>query len=134
MDLEFIIPSEISQKKTYIIWYHLMVNLKKLYEWTHLQNRNRLRLTDFGSKWLPNGKGGGADKVGAWDALHTIICKIGKQQLPTVYVKKINLKINKKISSVICNNLCGKTIWKRVDTCTCITRSPSCTLETNTTL
>ena len=112
-----------------------MENLKKLYEWTHLQNRNRLRLTDFEKKWLPNGKGGGADKLGAWDEhMHIIIYKTGKQQLPTVYVKKINLKINKKISSVICNHLCRKIIWKRVDTCTCITRSLSCTLETNTTL
>ena len=42
MDLEIIILSEISQKKTipYDITY--IWNLKKLYKLTYLQNRNRL--------------------------------------------------------------------------------------------
>ena len=62
-----------------------MENLKKLYESTHLQNRNRFRLTDFENKWLPNEKDGGADKLWTWDEhIHTIIYKIGKQQWPTV--------------------------------------------------
>ena len=42
MDLEIIILSEVSQRKTNIIWYHLYVGSKKWYKWTDLQNRNRL--------------------------------------------------------------------------------------------
>ena len=40
---------EISYDTTY------MWNLKKLYKWTYLQNRNRL--TDITNLWLPKGKG-----------------------------------------------------------------------------
>ena len=38
------ILNEISQRKTNVIWYHLHVaSEKKLYKWTHIQNRNRSR-------------------------------------------------------------------------------------------
>ena len=50
MDLEVIILSEVNQRKTNIIWYH-MQNLKKnRYKWTYLQNRNRL--TDLENKLM----------------------------------------------------------------------------------
>ena len=39
-----------------------------------------------------------------------------------------------ELCSVLCNNLIGRRIWKRIDTCICITESLSCTPETNTTL
>ena len=60
MDLEIIIWSEVSQRKTNIIWYHLYVESKakkekKRYKWTYLQNRNRL--TDIENKLMvTNGK------------------------------------------------------------------------------
>ena len=42
MDLEIIILSEVSQRKTNIIWYHLYVESKIRHKWTYLWNRNRL--------------------------------------------------------------------------------------------
>ena len=43
MDLQIITLSEVRQRKTNIIWYHLYVESKnKWYMWTYLQNRNRL--------------------------------------------------------------------------------------------
>ena len=35
---------------------------------------------------------------------------------------------------ILCNNQNGKTIWKIIDTCICITESLCCTPEINTTL
>ena len=35
---------------------------------------------------------------------------------------------------ILCNNQNGKTIWRRIDTCICITESLCCTPEINTTL
>ena len=42
MDLEMISLSEVSQRKTNIIWYHLYIESKKWDKWTYLPNRNRL--------------------------------------------------------------------------------------------
>ena len=57
MDLEIIILSEISQRKTNIIWYHIYVESKKMIQWTYIQHRNRP--TDIKSNlWLPKRKGG----------------------------------------------------------------------------
>ena len=36
--------------------------------------------------------------------------------------------------TLLCGDLNEKRIWKRIDTCTCITESLCCTPETNTTL
>ena len=41
---------------------------------------------------------------------------------------------HRELCSTLCNNLNGKIIWKRIDTCICITASFCCTPETNTTL
>ena len=41
VDLEIIILSEVSQTKTKIIWYRLLLILKKWYKWTYIKNRNR---------------------------------------------------------------------------------------------
>ena len=46
---------------------------------------------------------------------------MGKQQGPTVY--------HKKLCSILCNNLNGKRIWKRTDTCICIAESLCCTFD-----
>ena len=42
MYLEIIILSEVSQKKTNTIWYHLHVESKIQHKWAYLQSRNRL--------------------------------------------------------------------------------------------
>ena len=39
MDLEIIVLSEVSQRMTNIIWYHLYVESKKRYNWTDFENR-----------------------------------------------------------------------------------------------
>ena len=58
MDLEIIILSEVSQRNTNIIWYHLYEESKKWwYKWLYLQNRNRL--TDIESCGYQRGNGGG---------------------------------------------------------------------------
>ena len=49
MDLEIIILSEINQRKTKTIWYHLYVKSKKWYKWTYLQSQSRLKLL---SLWI----------------------------------------------------------------------------------
>ena len=79
MDLEIIILSEISQRQiSYDIAY--MLNLKKWYKWTYLQNRNRL--TDLENELMvTRGKGGGV--VWNWH-VHTAVFKIDNQQGPTV--------------------------------------------------
>ena len=41
MDLEIIILSEVTQKETSIVWYHLYVESKICHKWTYLRNRNR---------------------------------------------------------------------------------------------
>ena len=55
--------------------------------------------------------------------IHTAIFKIDKQQAQ-----------HRKLCSVFCNNLNGRRVWKRIDTCVYITESPCSTPETNTLL
>ena len=54
------------------------------------------------------------------------IFKMDNQQRPTV--------LHGELSSMLCNNLNGKRIWKRIDTCICIIKSLYCPPETITTL
>ena len=76
MDLDTVILSEVRQRKTNIVWYHLYVESKKWYKWTYLQNRNRI--TDVENKLMvtKGEKGGGIN----WEIgidIHTTIYKIG---------------------------------------------------------
>ena len=50
MDLEIIILSEVTQRKTNIIWYRLYVESKKRYKWTNLQSikSHRCRKQTYG--------------------------------------------------------------------------------------
>ena len=55
-DLEIIL-SEVSQRKTNIVWYHFYVESKIWYKWTYLQNRktatdieNKITVTT-GARW-----------------------------------------------------------------------------------
>ena len=71
MDIGIIVLSEVSYRKTNIIWYHLYVESKKRYKQTYLQNRNRLtdRKQTYGyqeeREW---------DKFEIWDShIHTTI-------------------------------------------------------------
>ena len=61
MDLEVIIPSEISQIKTNIIYHLYVESKKKKIQRMYLQNRNRL--TDIENKLkVTKGKRGGANE------------------------------------------------------------------------
>ena len=68
-DLEIIIPSEVNQKKTNIIWYLLHVESKRKKKTVQM---NLIYKTDTDSQpqetnlWLPEGKGG-RDKLEVWD-------------------------------------------------------------------
>ena len=46
----------------------------------------------------------------------------------------LNWITNKDLCSILCKNLSGKRIWKRIDTCMCITESLCCTSKTNITV
>ena len=46
MDLEIITLSEVSQRKTNTIWYHLYVESEIWHKWTYLRNRNRFTDTE----------------------------------------------------------------------------------------
>ena len=54
------------------------------------------------------------------------IFKIDNQQRPTVQ--------HRELWSIFCNSVNGKRIWKRIDTCICITESLCWIPESNTTL
>ena len=81
MDLEIIILSEESQRKTISYDTPYMWNQNKWYKWTYLQNRNRV--TDVENKLMvTKGARGGRDKLGDWDwHIHTTIYKINKDLL-----------------------------------------------------
>ena len=58
--------SDKERQMSYDITY--MWNLKKLYKWIYLQNRNRV--TDVENKLMvTKGESGGKDKLGDWDRL-----------------------------------------------------------------
>ena len=82
MDLEIVILSEGSQRKTNIIWYCLHEKSKKRYKWTYLQNRSRL--TDIENRLvIAKGKGGG----GGMDQ------EFGISRCKLLYIDWINNKV-----------------------------------------
>ena len=77
MDLEIIIVSEVRQRKTSIIWYHLYVESNKNYP-DELIYRTE---TDSEKELMSPG---GRDRLRVWDwHVHTAIFKIDNQQGPT---------------------------------------------------
>ena len=73
--------------------------------------------------WLLGGRGVGKDRLAVWDwCVHTAIFKTGNQQgLPVQH---------RELCSIFFNKLNGEKIWKRIDTCICITESLCYTPET----
>ena len=66
MGLEIIILTEVSQKKTNIVWYYYLWNLLKNYrnEFIYITERDSQTLKT--NLWLPKGKGEGRNKLGIW--------------------------------------------------------------------
>ena len=54
-------------RQTNIIWYRLYVESKKWYQWTYLQNRNRLRDLENKLMVTTEERWGARDKLGGWD-------------------------------------------------------------------
>ena len=74
---------------------------------------------------LGEGGGRGRESLGVWDGnVHIAIFKIDNQRGSTTQ--------HRERCSKFCSNLNGKRIWKRTDTCVCITESLCCTPEMNT--
>ena len=73
---------------------------------------------------LPERKSWGKGQFGI-DMYNTGIFKMDNQQGPIIQHKEVCL--------VLCNNLNGKRILKRIDPCVCITELLCCVLETSTT-
>ena len=87
MDLEIIMLSEVSQRKTSIICYHLYVESKKKKNDTNELIYKTETLTDLENKVMAarrKGWGGGIDWEFGTDNVHTAIFKIDNQQGPTV--------------------------------------------------
>ena len=82
MQLEIIILSEVKQKKTNTIWYHLYVESKIWHKWTYLWNRNRIR--DIENR-LEVAKGKGGRRGLDWES--------GIRRCKLVYVEWINNKV-----------------------------------------
>ena len=90
MDLEIIILSEVSQRKTNTI-YHLYVESKKWYKWAELQNRNTViqnsippvtkQNTNIENQFIITKGGKKGDKVG-----------VGISRCTLLYIKQINNK------------------------------------------
>ena len=86
MDLQIIILSEVSQRKTNIIWYHLYVESKKMIQmnlFTKQKHTFRHRKQTYGY-W--RGKDGRRDKLGIWDSqIHTSVYTIVPYHLSILY-------------------------------------------------
>ena len=65
MQPEIIILSEVSQRKTNIIWHHLYVKSKKMIQMNlFMKQTHRHRKQTYGYQ---RGKVGGRDKLGIWE-------------------------------------------------------------------
>ena len=73
-----------SDRKTNILWYHLYVESKKWYNWTYLQNRNRL--TELENELMVTmGSTEERNRMGVWDwHVHTVIFKTDNQGISLV--------------------------------------------------
>ena len=124
MDLEIVTLSEVSQRRTNIIWYSLYVeSKKKMYKWTSLQKRERV--TDVENNLMVNKeKRGGIN----WET--------GIDIYTLLYIKQITNKdlLYNEGNSIFCNDPYGKRILKRVDIWLRIAESLCCTPHTNNTV
>ena len=65
MELETLILSEVSQKKTNTIWYHLYPESNIWHKWTYLQKENKLM--DLENRLVvAKGRGEGVGRTGSW--------------------------------------------------------------------
>ena len=66
-NLTWIILSEVSQRNTAIILYHLYIEYKKCYKLIYIQNRNRLTDTENKLVFIKGEREVRSDKFGVWD-------------------------------------------------------------------
>ena len=97
-----------------------MWNLKEVI-WMNL--RNRKRFIDLENEPVA---AGGRDSGGHWLGHgHIAAFKMDNQQRPIVQ--------HRELCSVLHASLDGRGVWRRMDTCMCMTESLCCSLETTTT-
>ena len=89
--------------------------------------QNRRRLTDLESLRSPTERMGRKDSQGVWDGhVHSEIFKVDNQQGPIVQ--------HRELCSMLCGSLDGRTIWGRMDICTCMAESFAVQLKLTTLL
>ena len=120
MQLEILIVSERSQRKTNVMWYPLYVESKIQRKSIYLHNKNRL--TDIENSLVVAKREGRTGSSGLADANH--YTENGSQQGPTVE--------HREWYSISCDNHHGKECEKNIYVCT--NESLCCTAEINTTL
>ena len=114
MDLEIVILSEVSQRKTNIGWYHLYAESKKdWYKWTYLQNRNGL--TDLENELM----------VTRWEGWgEGIVREFGTDMYTLLYLKWITNRdlLYSTGNSARCHVAAwmGVGVWGGMDTCICM--------------
>ena len=75
---------------------------------------------------LPKGTGEDRDGVGVWDwHMHTVVYGMIGPWGPAIQ--------HRELYPILCDNLYGRRIWKRMDVCTYITESLCCRAKINTT-
>ena len=75
--LDFIIISEVSQRKTNVIWYHLCVETKIWYKRTYLQNRDRLKNIE-NKLTVTKGERGGKGYIWSLGLADCCCCSVAK--------------------------------------------------------
>ena len=83
MDLETIIPSELRQRKTDAIWYHLHAESSKMIH-MNLYTKQKQTHRHENNVMVTKGKGVGGIKHESDSHVHTAILKMDDQQGPTV--------------------------------------------------
>ena len=76
---------------------------------------------------VARGRMGRRDSQGVWDGhVHTAIFKMNNQQGPTLQ--------HRELCSMLCSNLDGRGVWRRMDMCICMAEFLCYSPETITTL
>ena len=125
MDLEIIILSKVSQRKTSIIWYHVYVESKKMMQMSLFTKQKYIHIHRKQLYGYQRENTMERDGLGVWDGICTLsyVEWMVNEDLPCSTG-------NSTQYSMITDR---KRIWKRMDKCICITESLCCTAEINTT-
>ena len=117
----------VRQRRRNSIWYPLYVGSTitiQLNLFTKQKKTHRLREWTYGSLGGKKGRKDNLESLGL-TCTHSIF-KMDNQQGSTM--------LHRELCSTSCGSLDGSGVWARMDTCTCMAESLSCSSETTTTL